>query len=220
MFIARDAGVVYRAFQRVMWGLFRLLAHLEVSGIENVPLTGPVIVCPNHLHMLDIPLVGMCIRRRTTIMAADKWRGKPGGRVMELATQIIYVARGEPDREALAESLKVLKAGGTLAVAPEGTRSRQRGLQEGHDGASYLASRTGAVIVPIAMWGHEMVFYAWRRLRRPKVCVAFCEPIILPPSAARARTDELHGYTEQIMLAIARKMPAEYRGVYADRVGT
>ena len=71
-----------------------------------------MIISPNHLHSLDIPLVGMCIRRRTTIMAADKWRGKPGGWVMELMTRIIYVARGEPDREALAESLKVLKDGG------------------------------------------------------------------------------------------------------------
>ncbi len=128
------------------------------------------------------------------------------------------MARGEPDREALAESLKELKAGGSLAVAPEGTRSRQRGLQEGHDGASYLASRTEAVIVPVAVWGHETTFEAWRRLRRPNVFVSFCDPIVLPPSAARARTGELHLYTEQIMIAIARKMPSEYWGVYADRV--
>jgi len=218
MFIARDASVVYRAFQIVMWGLFRLLTHLQVTGIDNVPENGPVIVSPNHLHMLDIPLVGMCTRRCTVILAADKWRGKPGGWVMERVTQVIYVARGEIDREALSKSLKVLKAKGTLAVAPEGTRSRQCGLQEGHDGAAYLASRTGAPIVPVAVWGHELTFRAWARLRRPKVSVVFCDPISLPSSAARARSEELRRYTEQIMLAIAREMPAEYRGVYADRV--
>ncbi len=217
---ATDAGVVYRAFQRMMWVLVRLLTHLQVTGIDKVPLTGPVIISPNHLHMLDIPLIGMCIRRRTVILAADKWRGRPGGWVMERITQIIYVARGEPDREALAQSLRVLKAGGALAVAPEGTRSRQRGLQEGHDGASYLASRTGATIVPVAVWGHELTFQAWRRLHRPSVFVAFCDPIVLPPGAERARTGELHRYTEEIMLAIARRMPSEYWGVYADRVVT
>lgn len=215
MFIARDAGILYWAFQCTLWGLFRLLTHLHVTGIENVPLTGPVIISPNHLHMLDIPLVGMCIRRRTTIMAADKWHGKPGGWVIERMTRVIYVARGEPDREALAASLTVLKAGGSLAVAPEGTRSRQPGLQEGHDGATYLASRTGAAIVPVAVWGHEKTFDAWRRLRRPDVFVSLCAPIVLPPSAARARTAELHRYTELIMLTMAKKMPAEYRGIYA-----
>jgi 1-acyl-sn-glycerol-3-phosphate acyltransferase len=218
VFIARDANVVYWAFQCVLWGFFRLLMNLHVTGIDNVPLSGPVIISPNHLHSLDIPIVGMCIRRRTTIMAADKWRGKLGGWAIERMTHTIYVARGEPDREALAESLKLLRAGGSLAVAPEGTRSRKPGLQEGHDGASYLASRTGATIVPVAVWGHEKAFSEWRRLRRPQVFVAFCEPIVLPPTAARARTDELHRYTEQIMLAMAEKMPAEYWGMYADRV--
>jgi hypothetical protein len=50
------------------------------------------------------------------------------------------------------------------------------------------------------------------------VYAVVCEAIVLPPEAARARTTELHGYTRQIMTAIARELPEEYRGVYADRV--
>lgn len=218
MYVAKDAGVFYRLVQRVLWLFFHLTMRLRVTGLENIPLTGPLIVSPNHLHMLDIPLVGMGVRRRTTIMAADKWQGKIGGWSMERVTQIIYVARGEPDREALAASLKLLKAGGSLAVAPEGTRSRQPGLQKGHDGAAYLASRTGATIVPVAVWGHEVTFSEWRRLRRPVVRMAYCAPIHLPPEASRARAPELERYTDQIMLEIAREMPPEYRGVYAEMV--
>ena len=218
MFVAKDAGVFYRLVQRVLWRFFHLTMRLRVTGLENVPLTGPLIVSPNHLHMLDIPLVGMTVRRPTTIMAADKWRGKIGGWAMERVTRIIYVARGEPDRDALAASLKLLKAGGSLAVAPEGTRSRHPGLQQGHDGAAYLASRTGAAIVPAAVWGHENAFSAWRRLRRPEVRVHLCAPIILPPEAARARAPELAQYTELVMLALARALPAEYRGVYGEKV--
>lgn len=216
MYIAKDGGVFYRLVQRVLWVFFHLTMRLRVTGVENVPLTGPLIVSPNHLHMLDIPLVGMGVRRRTTIMAADKWQGKIGGWAMERVTSIIYVARGEPDREALAASLKLLKAGGSLAVAPEGTRSRQPGLQKGHDGAAYLASRTGATIVPVAVWGHEKTFSEWRRLRRPVVRMAYCAPIHLPPEASRARAPELERYTDEIMREIAREMPEEYRGVYGS----
>lgn len=218
MYLARDASPFYRLVQRVLMTLFRLLTRLHVSGLENVPLTGPVIISPNHLHVLDIPLVGICIRRRSAILAADKWRGKLGGWVMERVTNVIYVARGEPDREALTASLKVLKAGRALAVAPEGTRSRKPGLQEGHDGAAYLASRTGASIVPVAVWGHEKALARLGHLRRADVHIVLCRPITLPSETARARTAELRGYTEQIMMAIAREMPPEYRGVYAERV--
>jgi 1-acyl-sn-glycerol-3-phosphate acyltransferase len=217
MYVAREAGIFYRLVQRVLWLFFHTITRLRVTGVEHVPLSGPVIVCPNHLHSLDIPLAGMCVRRKTTIMAADKWRGTLGGWVMDLMTDLVYVARGEPDREALAASLKVLKSGGSIAVAPEGTRSRQPGLQKGHDGVSYLAARTGAVIVPIAVWGHEKTFSELRRLRRAEVRVVLCEPIRLPPEAARARTPELAGYTDLVMTAIARQMPPEYRGVYAQR---
>jgi hypothetical protein len=48
------------------------------------------------------------------------------------------------------------------------------------------------------------------------VYVALCEPNTLPAEATRARTAELHGYTQEIMRAIARKLPVEYRGVYGD----
>lgn len=220
MHLASDGGVLYRLVQRVIWALFRLFTRLHLSGLDNVPLTGPVIIAPNHLHSLDIPLLGIAIPRRTVVLAADKWQGKPGGWIIERVTQVIYVVRGEPDREALAASLKVLKAGGSLAVAPEGTRSRKPGLQEGHDGAAYLASRTGAVIVPVALWGHEKALPVLARLRRSDVHLVFCPPIVLPPEAARARTAELHGYTQQIMQSIAKEMPPEYRGVYESRINS
>jgi hypothetical protein len=49
--------------------------------------------------------------------------------------------------------------------------------------------------------------------------MVYCAPIQLPPQAGRARAPELEGYTDQIMTAIAREMPREYRGVYAERLG-
>ena len=74
MYVAREAGLFYRVVQRLLWLLFHAVTRMKVAGLENVPLSGPVVVCPNHLHMLDIPIAGMCVRRRTTILAADKWR--------------------------------------------------------------------------------------------------------------------------------------------------
>lgn len=218
MRIAADGTLFYRMIQRILWALARLLTRLDVAGIENVPLTGPVVIAPNHIHALDIPLVGMVTPRRTTVFAADKWRGKLGGWVLERLTHVIYVARGEADRNALNEALAVLRAGGTMAVAPEGTRSRTGGLQQGKHGAVYLASRTGAVIVPVAAWGHETALTAWRHLNRPVVHVRIGTPIHLPANAKRARTAELHAYTDTLMHTLAAMLPPAYRGVYAEPV--
>lgn len=218
MFIAQDGPWLYRLMQRGFWLLFSIFARLDVRGCEHVPRTGPLIVSPNHLHSFDIPLTGMAVPRRIVIMAGEKWRGKPGGWVMEWFTPVIYVNRGEVDRTALTQGLAVLAAGGALAVAPEGTRSHSGGLQAGKDGAAYLASRSGATIIPVAVWGHEGVLPALARLRRADVHVRILPPIVLPPGAGRARSAELAQITDDIMLAIARALPPAYRGVYRERV--
>ena len=218
MIIAKDAPFIYRFLQRLIWAVVRVLVRADVSGVEHVPLSGPLIVSCNHLHALDIPAVGLVIPRWQAVFAADKWRGKLGGWVLEHGTRVIFVTRGEADREAMSRALEVLRSGGAIAVAPEGTRSRTGGLQVGRDGAVYLASRTGATIIPVAAWGQEQAFDAWRHLRRAEIHVRIGEPIHLPPGAERARAPELHGYTDALMLTLARMLPEQYRGVYAERV--
>ena len=218
MKLATDAPLTYRLMQRTLWALARILLRIEVTGVENVPASGPLVIAPNHIHTFDVPIIGMVVPRRTAIFAADKWRGKLGGWVLERVTHVIYVARGEADRAALSQALIVLGQGHALAVAPEGTRSRTGGLQPGKHGVAYLASRTSAAILPVAVWGQETALRDWPRLRRPAVHVRIAPPIYPPPGAERARTAELHILTDELMLTLAAMMPPQYRGVYADRV--
>jgi 1-acyl-sn-glycerol-3-phosphate acyltransferase len=215
--IASDAPLLYRFMQRFLWFLLRSLTRLHISGLEHVPAAGPLIISPNHLHVSDVVFVAL-IPRRITAFAANKWRGKLAGWLLSTAANAIYVARGEVDRQALGRALSVLHRGGALGMAPEGTRSRTGGLLPGKDGPVYLAGRTGAALLPVAVWGQERLFTEWLRLRRPVIHMHIAPPMRLPPAAAHARMDDLRPYTEKLMLAIARLLPAEYRGVYADQV--
>jgi 1-acyl-sn-glycerol-3-phosphate acyltransferase len=209
---------LYRLVQRCVLTALRVSMRLEVDGLHHIPLEGAVVIAPNHLHALDAVVIPAVVPRRLTVLAADKWRNTVAGLLMNLAANAIYVARGEADRQALARALAAAKAGQVLAVAPEGTRSRTGGLLPGKNGPIYLASRSGAPVIPLAVWGQERALGEWRRLRRPAVHVRIGEPIRLPPEAARARSDELDGYTDQLMLALARMLPPEYRGAYRDRL--
>lgn len=208
----------YRFLRRLVWVLFRALTQLDVTGLEHIPETGALIVAPNHIFILDVALVFAVIPRRLVAFAAEKWQGTPAGWLLQAVANAIFVSRGEVDRRALTCALAVLRAGGALGVAPEGTRSRSAGLIEGKDGLAYLASRSDAAILLVATWGQEQVFHCWRRLRRPVIHVRIGEPFRLPPEAAQARAVDLGAYTDQIMLTLARMLPAEYRGVYAGRV--
>jgi 1-acyl-sn-glycerol-3-phosphate acyltransferase len=197
---------------------FRVMSRLDVEGREHIPLSGPLIVAANHMHVLDLPVVFAVVPRRQTVFAANKWRGKFAGWLMQSFANAIFVERGEPDRQAISAALEIVKNGGALGVAPEGTRSRTGGLIEGKPGAVYLASRSGAPILPVVVWGQERAMKTWARLRRPEIHVRIAEPMSLPPGAEHARSTELAPYTDQLMMILARMLPPQYRGVYASRV--
>jgi 1-acyl-sn-glycerol-3-phosphate acyltransferase len=197
---------------------FSLLARIDVRGREYIPLTGPLIVAANHMHAFDLPVVFAVIPRRQTVFAANKWRGKVAGWIMQAFADAIFVERGEPDRQAIAKALEVVRQGGALGVAPEGTRSRTGGLIEGKPGTVYLASRSGAPILPVVVWGQERALQEWAHLRRAQIHVRIAPPMRLPSGSEHARTAELAAYTDELMLTLAGMLPPEYRGVYGPRL--
>lgn len=206
----------WHTLQRVLRFLLRHLVHLDVQGLERMPASGPAIITPNHINWFDVVLMPALSKAPPVTFAAEKWGKAPLiNRLFRHFGQAIFVERGAPDRRALQSALEVLKEGGILGVAPEGTRSHDGILRKGHDGAAWLASRSNALIVPVAMWGHERILHQWLRLRRPEVHFHVGEPFRLPPEASRARSRDLKPYTDMIMRRIAAMLPPEQRGYYA-----
>ncbi len=202
-----------KAFQAFCRFLLRALTRLQVSGLENIPAGGPLLVTANHLHWLDAPLLFIFLPFPITVMAAEKYERKYHGCLMR-PLGVIFVQRGEVDRRALRKALAILEAGGVIGIAPEGTRSKTGGLQEGKRGAAYLAYRTGAALVPVAIAGVEKVFPALRRFRRATVTVTVGQPYRLPEVASKPTSEDLGAATTLIMKRLAELLPEEYRGVY------
>ncbi len=213
---ALETPWLYRFTRALIWILLRLLFHIEIVGAEHLRRTkGPLLVVTNHLHWLDPPIVFAILPLRTTVFAGEKWGVHPiFGPLFRAIGNAIFVNRGEVDRQALGKALAVLNAGGVLGIAPEGTRSRAGVLQRGRSGTAYLASHTGAPILPIGISGQEKAFRSLFRLRRPTIRVVVGEPFTLPGTPNRVKGDQLDAYTEQIMRRLAELLPPEYRGVY------
>jgi 1-acyl-sn-glycerol-3-phosphate acyltransferase len=211
-----EMGTWYRFVRGVVGLLLRLLARLEIEGLEHVPSRGPYLLLVNHLHWLDPPALAVAYPHRSYLFAAEKWERHWLLGPFLGSMDAIFVNRGEVDRRALRQAMAVLRAGGVLGMAPEGTRSKTGGLQRGRSGAAYLAFRTGARFVPTVITGQERVFPSLRRFRRTTVHVVFGPPFEPPPVDGRASSSQIHEFTEEIMYRMAAMLPAEYRGVYGD----
>jgi 1-acyl-sn-glycerol-3-phosphate acyltransferase len=200
--------------RRTMTVGLRGIARLDVRGAANIPGSGAAILAVNHLSMWDVPFMLSVLSRPTIVLAAEELRRYPW---MDLFLaqlgNAIYVRRGAGDEEALARALAVLRAGGLLALSPEGSRSADGMLGEGRTGVAYLALRSGAPIVPAVAWGQERMPAAWQRLGRAPVCLRIGKPFRLEPGDASAKT--LRTHTSRVMSEIAALLPGEYRGRYA-----
>ena len=205
-----------RGFRFLCRLFVRAVARLEVEGVENVPASGGVVLAGNHVNFwLDMPIYYCVIPRRTVSFAAARWkRVPPIGWLLNHATDAIYVHRGQPDTEALGRALTVLRSGGALAIAPEGTVSHDGRLRRGRPGPAYLATMAPAPVVPVASHGQEKALQFWKRLRRVPVSVRMGPVIELP--AGRAGKRQLREHTDRIMRAVAAMLPAENRGVYRN----
>lgn len=196
--------------------LLKSVARVDVQGLENLP-DGPFVAVVNHLSSFDT-LSGIAVGpiRQATTFAAIEHRSDPiGGWILD-QLGVIWVRRGEADREAIKLALDELRGGTVMAMAIEGTRSRTGGLQLGKTGSAFLASRSKVPLVPAAIWGTEKIISNLKHLQRSEVHLRIGQPFPLPEG--RANIEQLEAYTDQVMLKIAAMLPPEYRGVYADRV--
>jgi 1-acyl-sn-glycerol-3-phosphate acyltransferase len=127
------------------------------------------------------------------------------------------VVRHSADRAALRRALQVLAAGQALIVYPEGTRVESGGLRAGEPGAGFIAQRSGAPVLPVALIGTRECFPKGARWpRRTPVEVVFGKPFRIGERRADGSRIGRDDAADAIMLSIAELLPPESRGVYSD----
>lgn len=194
-----------------------LLSHTQVTGLEHLPREGPAILVTNHLGDADVVLLLSVLPWCPEALASMDLLEYPLVYLLLQLYGVIWIHRGHADRAALRAALQALREGRVLALAPEGRQTLIRGLMPGTEGAAYLALKSQAPVIPMAITGtyNWMVFPQLRRGRRPHFTVRIGPPFVVQPTSAPLR-HQLAQATDQIMRAIARLLPPEYRGVYQE----
>jgi 1-acyl-sn-glycerol-3-phosphate acyltransferase len=204
---------LWRLIRFIVRVIVAIIADVHIIGRQNEPETGPLIIASNHLSWTDIPLIPAFLKRRVVYMAKEEaFQGKVGWLVRFFGA--FPVKRGEADRQSLRASEEQLKAGRILGIFPEGTRSKIHKLGRAHAGMGMIALRSGAPILPIAIYGSENAFKKFR----PRITIIFGEPMILTPKGKKITREDIDQSTEQVMQRISSMLPPEYRGVYAEKL--
>jgi 1-acyl-sn-glycerol-3-phosphate acyltransferase len=164
-----------------------------MRNAERVPQDGPVILVANHAAFLDGPIVFSLTPRPVNFLVKQEAFQGLFGRVLRAVGQI-PIDRSVGDRTALATAVAVLERGGAVGIFPEGTR-RDGDVDEVNQGAAWIALRTGACIVPVAVHGSRVPGRSADEWPRPfsRVTVDYGHPFALTvdptmPGRARLRT--------------------------------
>jgi 1-acyl-sn-glycerol-3-phosphate acyltransferase len=218
--------MLYAALHAVVPPLARSIWRPAVEGVENVPLTGPVLLASNHVAFMDSVVIPVVAPRKVVFLAKSEYFTGTGvrGRLMKAwfeATGMVPVDRDDTKSaiDSLGIALEVLGRGEAFGLYPEGTRSRDGRLYRGRTGVAQLALVSGAPIVPVGLVGTDRLQPVGSTLPRlAKVTVRFGEPILVagkydgvPPGRARREI------TDRVMAEIQRLSGQEPAGHYNER---
>jgi putative phosphoserine phosphatase/1-acylglycerol-3-phosphate O-acyltransferase len=193
-------------------------ARFEISGVENIPADGPVILCANHRSYFDVSAMSIVIGKSgRTARFLGKKEVFDAPVVGQLATAMggIRVDRGTGSDEPLRAAADALEGGEMVAMMPEGTIPRGlaffRGKLTGRWGAAQLAQMSGATVIPVGLWGTEKV---WPRSSRGPKVLNFIDPptvrvSIGAPVALKGKSVDAD--TKRIMKAIMAELPEAAR---------
>ena len=165
---------VFWATGRVyMGGPARLASRARAYGSDRVPREGGLVVAINHLHWLDVPILGALSPRNLDFVAKAEAINFPAlGRFLRWHGTI-GVRRGESDRDAVRQMRDAVHNGHALGLFVEGTRQKGGRPGRAQPGAAMVAIQENVPVVPAAVYGTQF----WKPVNFAPCTIAFGEPM-------------------------------------------
>jgi len=198
------------------------LWRFDLRGFEQLPETGPAILCANHVSFLDSAFLIIQAPRNISFVGKSEYLDSWKTRRLFPALGMIPIDRegGEKAQVALEAAEKVLQRGELFGIFPEGTRSRDGMLYKGKTGAARLALKIDCPIFPVGIVGTREIQPPDAKLPRigGRVSITIGKPI--SPVRYAQRSDDhlvLREMTDEVMFEIQSMTGQQYRNVYAGK---
>jgi 1-acyl-sn-glycerol-3-phosphate acyltransferase len=153
----------------------RLITRARAYGADTVPRVGGVVYAINHLHWIDVPLVGVLSPRTVWFVAKAEAAENPVAGWFLRLHGAIAIHRGESDRDAVRRMRDEARRGHVVGLFVEGTRQSTGRPGAAQPGAAMVAIQETVPVVPVAVYGTQH----WRIGNFAPCSVAFGRPMEL-----------------------------------------
>ena len=199
----------YWFFLRLAQLIARTCFSLEIIGRENMPPPGGHLLAMNHQSYLDPPLAALACPYPIHFLARKTLMQWPLLGPIFPRLNVIPVDQERPDMSALKNVIRLLRAGQTTVVFPEGARTLDGKLQTAQPGIGLIIAKTLAPVVPIRVFGaFEAMPRDGSRIRLVPIKVKIGPPITFTAADIQGSGDlagrQLYqALSERVMTAIA-----------------
>ena len=154
-------------------------ADVTVTGTENVPSDEPVLYVSNHQGNMDIPLLYSTAPQTMAFVAKKEMEKIPllGYWMKERGCVFIDRENARNSLKAINEAIQNLKLGHSMAVFPEGTRSKSSQVGDFKAGSLRIAIKSGVKVIPVSIKDSYKLIGKKGRNTPAKVSVHYSEPI-------------------------------------------
>lgn len=166
----------------ILTAIVSLVFRVEITGTENIPKTGSCVVCINHISLFDPLVVYKSIERPIIFIGKQELFKIPVVGWFLKSINVIPVKRGSGDIGAVKAALKTLKEGGILGIFPTGTREKKNPNADVKGGASMIALKANAPVIPININATYRIF--------SKVLITVGKPVDLSEFEGRKLSQE------------------------------
>ena len=148
---------MYSVIKGILWFLFRLVYFVRVTGRENIPKEGAFLLCGNHIHMFDGPVLLAMSHRHLALMAKKEIFKFPFFAAIFRAAGVFPIDRAaKADMAAYRHTVKSLENGMGVLIFSQGTR--MKAFENAKSGVAMFALKSGAPIVPVGLRGSYRPF--------------------------------------------------------------
>lgn len=192
--------------QAIVVGAFRIILLISgvkrtVIGRENVPKNEPILYIANHRSYFDVPVAYSSIPTLTGFMAKKEIAKVPFISYWMRFLQCLFLDRDDIKQglKTILKGIEQVKAGYSIFIAPEGTRSQGTDMLPFKEGSFKIAEKTGCAIIPVSISNTDEAFekhFPW--IHSTHVIIEYGKPIY-PKELTKEQQKFLGSYVQGII---------------------